>query len=716
MALTRKIYTYLLCALGFCFSSLYLWSYLSQSQNSLRTVVFGLFLIVVMLAMISWRAAIFTFIFCVPLFNTLPTILQVNNLWPPFSFNLLYLSGLSTAFLVYVVTGHPLKTRARYHNGGLNSSPYDVLWLLLIVLTVLGTAVGALRYENVFCPGFFRSLPDKLAAIPFASQTSNTLCYTRAMQFVFMTLAFYFVSSALRSQRDVYTVLKLLLISSVFASLYGIWQHHTGLFMVGIQVFFKRINATFNGPDSAATYFLVIMLLSCAAFFFAKKIVHFLMIAAVMALSAVCLYFTETRTAIYAMVMALFFTFLLAVTRSKVFLRSLPVVICLVGLFVFFAPGNRLKLPGRYLMQNLKTQRAFQGMDKLRIEPRKIDEWLSFRSYHWYATVGAIKESPVFGHGLGTLDKLYKKFKTTRDQYQSAFAHNLYLDYYAELGLPGFLLIISFFVLSIFLAWRLWSNLCCGKHVRSLALALLATQFSIGLGNLFSSSLYYVTELMFLQCILMAMLSNLFTFYYPPGEISLKREFLASARTVWKKPSLRLAFLGSAAVVLIIFFWRCSVSAKLGEAQYYSCEPYDNQAHILEYGISHYEYDQHSNKFARTERCVYRPMKMNSRFLQLYLRAGHPDANLKPVPATFTVNGKLAGSCVLSNRNWRACILDLGNIVPQLTNDHALAEGLVVPISFGMTSGRMWNPLDWNPTEKNIHYGVDLGTVIQGLY
>ena len=47
MSILRRIFFYLLCALGFCASSMYVWSYLSQSQNSLRTVVFGLFLIII---------------------------------------------------------------------------------------------------------------------------------------------------------------------------------------------------------------------------------------------------------------------------------------------------------------------------------------------------------------------------------------------------------------------------------------------------------------------------------------------------------------------------------------------------------------------------------------------------------------------------------------------------------------------------------------------
>ena len=714
MAVIRKIFFYFLCAFGFLLTTLYLWSYLSQSQNSLRTIVFGMFIIIMILALISWRAAVFTFVFCVPLFNTMPTILGLANLWPPFNFNMLYLSALSTAFLTYVVTGHPLRTKARYSHSGINSSPYDLLFFIFIILTIFGTIVGAFRFENIYCAGFFRSLPGKLASIPFASQTSNALCYTRAMQFIFMAMAFYFVSSALFSQKDIYLVLKLLLVSSSFVCLFGVWQHKTGYFLVGIQQFFGRINATFNGPDSAASYFVIIMLLSCAAFFFARKITHFLMVASILALSAICLYYTETRTAIYAFVMALGFTFILAATKSKIFQKSFVPILCVVGFLLFFAPGNRLKLPGSYLAQTLKSQRAFQGMDKLRIEPRKIDEWISFRSYHWYASAGVVKSSPIFGYGLGTLDKLYKYYKTTRDQYRSAFAHNLYLDYYAELGLPGFLLIISFFVLSIFLAWRLWSNPCCGKHIRSLALSLLAAEFFIALGNLFSSSLYYVTELMFVQSILMAMLSNMFTFYYPSEEPSLRKECFNVWKNIWSRPRYRYTFLSAALIVLLIFLWRCRISALQGEAQYYSCEPYDNQDRILEYGITHYEYDIHSNKFARTARYVYRPMKMNSRFLQVYVRASHPDADLKPVPASFTINGKLAGSCVLSNRNWRACVLDLGTIVPQLTNDHALSEGLTVPVNLGLSSGRMWNPLDWNPREKDIHYGVDLGTIIQG--
>ena len=715
MSILRKISFYLLCALGFCASSMYVWSYLSQSQNSLRTVVFGLFLIIIMLAMISWKTAVMTFIFCLPVFNTLPTILGIEKLWPPFNFNLLFLSGLTTAFLVYVVTGLPLNPKSRRRHE-LPSTPFDTVWFIFMVLVVLGMVIGACRYENVFSLGFYSELPGKLLGVPFASQTENVLCYTKAMQFISMMLAFYFVSTVLKSRNDVYNVLRLLIGAAVLVCIYGVWQNKTKLFLVGIQEFFGRINATFNGPDSAATYYLVAGILAFSGFWFAKKVVHYLTLIFLFALSFVCLWLTETRTAVYAFAIALFVVFVMIVSRSRKFLKPVPYILAALGVFLFFAPASELTLPGSYTMKALKGQRLVQGLDKVKIEPRKIDELLSFRSYHWFASLQAIKDSPIFGHGLGTFDKLYKKYKTPRDGYKSAFAHNLYLDYWVEMGLPGLFISIFFFVFSVFLAWRLWSNECCGKHVRSLALGLMTAQLSIALGNLFSSSLYYVTELMFLQSVFLAMLSSLFNSVYPSSEEYLVEK--AEARVAALKNSKALRF-GAAAVCIVvfgIFLVLCQRSAKKGEAQYYSCEPYDNLGRMLEYGILHYEYDQFSNKFARTRHHVYRPLQVNSRYLLVYLRASHPDADLKPVPASFSINGKLAGSCVISNRTWNTFVLDAGRIVPVLTNEELAASGKMIPINLEMISGRMWNPLDWNPQEQNIKYGVDLGTILQGLF
>lgn len=67
---------------------------------------------------------------------------------------------------------------------------------------------------------------------------------------------------------------------------------------------------------------------------------------------------------------------------------------------------------------------------------------------------------PLTGSGLGTFSKAYPPFKTIPRQGLFVHAHNDYLEFLAETGWPGFLLLMGFF------AWVLWRG--GGLIVRSL--------------------------------------------------------------------------------------------------------------------------------------------------------------------------------------------------------------------------------------------------------
>ena len=700
--------------IGMAFSTIYLWSYLAQSETTLRTVVFGIFLTFSMLSLISWKAAVYTFIFCVPLFNTLPSILGINDVWPPFSFNFLFVSALATGALFYKIADRPLDWNHRRYN--IPSTPFDFLWGLLMLLVWSTAIVGCLRYNNLFCPGFFSDLPLHLTGLPFATQTDNYLCFTRALQLTASLLSFYFVCSVLHSQKDVFNVFKLLLLSATLVCVYAVWQYQTKSFLVGIQSFFGRVNATFNGPDSAATYFVVIIMLSFAFFWHAKKVAGFLFTAFLLTVAIVGLALTGTRTAAFAMVIAVLFVLILTLIRTQQVFKYLPALAIVIAVYFFFAPGNSLRLPFENSWQVLQNKRFFQGIDQLANNPRRIDEWLSFRSFHWFAAKRAANQAPITGQGLGTFDKLYRNLKAQRDQYDSAFAHNLYLDYLIEMGSLGFFVSIAFYVVALLLCWRIWSGGLGGKKARAIAIALMAALLSIAVGNLFSSSFYYVLELMMFQAVLLALLTSIFNQEYPAEEPSLYNKITKTAHALFLTPKRRLAVAGVFILLASVYLWRLSVSARAGEAQYYSCEPYTRLGRILEYGVDHYEVDNNGNKFARTGKQVFCPLKVHSRKLMIYLRAAHPDAEQRPVSGTFTVNGNLAGSVVLSNRNWTSFILDVATALPAVTNEDLTVEGKFIPISLGLTSGRLWNPLEWNPEERNIEYGIDLGTIIQGLF
>ena len=80
------------------------------------------------------------------------------------------------------------------------------------------------------------------------------------------------------------------------------------------------------------------------------------------------------------------------------------------------------------------------------------------RPQYWSNTVAIIADFPLFGTGLGTFSSAYNGYeKTSSTEFQLVHAHNDYLEYAAELGVVGSLLLIGgvfYMGMSAYLAWR----------------------------------------------------------------------------------------------------------------------------------------------------------------------------------------------------------------------------------------------------------------------
>jgi len=86
-------------------------------------------------------------------------------------------------------------------------------------------------------------------------------------------------------------------------------------------------------------------------------------------------------------------------------------------------------------------------------------------------TLGLIAAYPIFGTGLGGYESAFEKFKTTGFVLAQDYAHNDYLQFFAELGLIGFLIGSAFLALILVKSVRVglrnpdpdtrWMGLAC---------------------------------------------------------------------------------------------------------------------------------------------------------------------------------------------------------------------------------------------------------------
>ncbi|MBA2133681.1 O-antigen ligase family protein [Capillibacterium thermochitinicola] len=103
----------------------------------------------------------------------------------------------------------------------------------------------------------------------------------------------------------------------------------------------------------------------------------------------------------------------------------------------------------------------------LMINPTLNDRFLSIfsldkggnmtRIHIWQASLNMIKDKPLQGVGLGVFPAVYLEYAppAAKKEKTFAFAHNIFLQMAAELGLPGFLLFSLAFAHTYFLAYKL---------------------------------------------------------------------------------------------------------------------------------------------------------------------------------------------------------------------------------------------------------------------
>ena len=118
----------------------------------------------------------------------------------------------------------------------------------------------------------------------------------------------------------------------------------------------------------------------------------------------------------------------------------------------------------------------------------------------WKNTLHLITAYPLFGTGLGGYESAFEKFKTSGFELVQDYAHNDYLQFFAELGLVGFLIGGTFLFLILAKSVR-FSLRHPDPNVRWLALACTGALVAIFIHSAADFNLYVPANAMLLAWI-----------------------------------------------------------------------------------------------------------------------------------------------------------------------------------------------------------------------
>ena len=78
------------------------------------------------------------------------------------------------------------------------------------------------------------------------------------------------------------------------------------------------------------------------------------------------------------------------------------------------------------------------------------------RPHVWANTLGIARDFPLFGSGLGTFDAVYPAYEIRNLDRHYSHAHNDYLEYLAEVGFIGMLLLMGGILFLLYTTFRVW--------------------------------------------------------------------------------------------------------------------------------------------------------------------------------------------------------------------------------------------------------------------
>jgi len=248
-----------------------------------------------------------------------------------------------------------------------------------------------------------------------------------------LLLIFFLIVNNVKEEREVEKLLTILIAVSTLVGLYAIWQHYSGMDLyrnelleprgsVFISLGFFSHHLTFGG------YLMLVLLLASVLFLHAKRAgVHRIIDVCAPVVLGLSLVFSYARSAWLGAVIGILAFGLLK--GGKFILLLMVGVIVLVLLIHVIEPTSW----DRVKEINLSQERPESTRIRL-----------------WQTSIRMIKESPIWGVGLGGWGVLFDKYKVDGVYDATCHPHNDFLNVAVNSGLIGLLAYLSIWAVFLY--------------------------------------------------------------------------------------------------------------------------------------------------------------------------------------------------------------------------------------------------------------------------
>ena len=374
----------------------------------------------------------------------------------------------------------------------------EVSFYIMIPSVTFSTSLVEISVTTMICAWIIKrlldrdftginTLPVKILGVGFLwvlLSCFNSSYFHESFRGIFKVLeaAFIFivVSSELRKERHFRIFLYVLFFTVLAVCLDGIYQHYAGVDLIRGRLlisrdYLRRISASFVHPNSFGIFlFMVSSMTGAVMFSGAGSIKVRLLMLSPFILSVYCLFLTRSRGAWLSFMLS---AVVIAVFKSRKTVVAVLAVL-LLGALVMPAPVKR------------SLEDAFDITSGTARE----------RVMLWEGTINMIKEHPLLGFGINTYSRNFPDYKP-KDYADYRYSHNCYLQMASEIGIPGALLFIIFFLSVLEICRR--RIICMGKGLRKgLVIGIFGSLVGFLAGAMVDTHLYSVVLSMFFYVLL----------------------------------------------------------------------------------------------------------------------------------------------------------------------------------------------------------------------